>query len=327
MTPSKLQALLVTTIKHKRRLLIKGKPGIGKSDIVSKACADLSAELVIMHPAVSDPTDFKGMPALVNGSAMFLPFGDLQSLVLASKPTVCFLDDIGQASASVQAALMQLVLARRVNGTRISDHVCFIGATNDTTHMSGVSGMIEPLKSRWTIVELEPSGDDWSNWALDNGMPTWEIAFLRFRPGLLSDFKPTKELRNSPSPRGWASVGTWYNLGVQDLEVYSGEVGEGAAVEALSFLDMHASLPSLDTIILDPEGSPVPDKPAARFAVASGLARKASALNFGCVMQYADRLPIEFSVMLVKDAIRMNKALTATPAFVTWATKNSKVLI
>ncbi len=43
---------------------------------------------------------------------------------------VCLLDDLGQAPPAVQAAAMQLLLARRVNGHAVSDHVTFLAATN-----------------------------------------------------------------------------------------------------------------------------------------------------------------------------------------------------
>lgn len=330
MNATKLHSLLTTAIRHGRRVLIKGKPGVGKSDIVGQVTAELGADLILMHPAISDPTDFKGLPAVWPGGeeAHFLPFGDLSRLCKATKQTVAFLDDIGQAPPAVQAALMQLVLARSVNGTKIADCVTFVGATNDTSHMAGVSGMIEPLKSRWdTIVELEVSLDDWCDWAIDHAMPAELIAFIRFRPALLSDFKPTKELRNSPSPRGWASVGSWLAVSVKDLEVFAGAVGEGPAVEFLSFLDMYASLPSLDAILLDPDGAEVPDKPGALFAVSTGLARKATPSSLERILRYTARLPKEFDVLTVRDAIRLSKALTSTPAFVTWATKNSSVLL
>src|SRR6266404_5112144 len=131
MRPEKLQQFLVKSINSRRRVLVKGKPGIGKSDFVSHAAQSVGAELVLMHPSISDPTDYKGMPALTaNGTeAHFLPFGDLSRLCKTRKLTVAFLDDIGQAAPAVQAALMQLILARSVNGTTISPEVVFVGAT------------------------------------------------------------------------------------------------------------------------------------------------------------------------------------------------------
>lgn len=328
MNPAKLFEFISQAIEHTRRVLIKSAPGMGKTAIVFEAAKSKGADVVLMHPAISDPTDFKGMPALTvdHQHAHFVPFGELTRLCEAKKRTVCFLDDIGQAAPAVQAALMQLILARSVNGTGISPEVVFIGATNDTTHMAGVSGMIEPLKSRWdTIVELEVKDDDWSVWALKNGMPSELVAFIRWKPGLLSRFKPTKEITNSPCPRTWASVGHWINAGIQDLEVFTGAVGEGAAIEFMGFLKLHNKLPSLEAILLNPDKTDVPEEPAAQYSIATGLARKATASNLDRVITYLNRMPIEFAVMCVKDAVRLQKSICHSKAFIAWATRHSDI--
>lgn len=327
MKPQSLLSLLSGAFRNGRKVLIKGAPGIGKSDIVAQAATAAGSDLVLMHPAVSDPTDYKGMPAIVGAAAEFLPFGDLNRLIKAERPTVAFLDDIGQAPVAVQAALMQLILARRVNGHVLSPHVTFCGATNDTRHLAGCSGLIEPVKSRWdTIVELEPSIDDWTTWALDSGLVPELVAFIRFRPALLSAFKPTKELTNSPCPRTWASVGKWLADGVKDLEVLSGCVGEGAAAELIAFLQLAAELPSLDAILLDPDGTMVPTKPAQLYAVTAGLARKANKGNADRVFRYLARLPKEFEVYGVRDAVRSDKTVTQCRAFVEWSVKNADAI-
>jgi hypothetical protein len=328
MRPKQLSALLASSFKHRRKVLIKGPPGAGKSDIVSQAIDQIQADLVLSHPAVSDPTDYKGMPAILpNGTAEFLPFGDLNRLIKAAKPTVAFLDDIGQAPPAVQAALMQLLLARRVNGHKISDHVVFCGATNDTKHMAGVAGMLEPVKSRWdTIVELEVSVDDWCNWALDHNLPAELIAFIRFRPALLCDFKPTRELKNSPCPRTEAAVGRWLQIGIKDHAVLAGAAGEGFATEFIAFLQMYAQLPNLDAILMNPDSAPVPDNLAALYAVIAGLARKAAPANAERVFRYVKRLPKEFEVCCVLDTVRLNQAIQSTRPFVDWSVRNAGVL-
>jgi hypothetical protein len=157
-------------------------------------------------------------------------------------------------------------------------------------------------------------------------MPVELVAFIRFRPELLSKFEPTKELKNSPSPRGWYSVGKWMNDGVGNMEIYAGAVGEGAAVEFCGFLDMCAELPSLDAIILDPNNGPIPTKPGALFAVAGGLARKASTGNLDRITTYLARLPKEFEVFSMVDAPRLTPALTQTRAYIAWAARNGNVL-
>ncbi len=310
-----LSSFLERAIRSKRRVLIKGRPGIGKSDIVGQACTALGADMVLFHPAISDSTDFQGIPVLgKDGDGHFVPFKQ-------------FLDDIGQASPAVQAALMQLVLARAVNGTTLGPEVVFIGATNETGQMAGIAGMIEPLKSRWdTIVELEVSTEDWSDWANVAGMPVELVAFIRSFPQALSEFKPTKQISNSPSPRGWASVGGWMNDGVRELEVWAGAVGEGRAAEFYAWLDLYGSLPSLDSIIADPVNSIVPDKPSALYAVATGLGRKANTGNLDRVTRYLGRMPKEFEILSMRDALRVDKKILLCPAGVAWATRNAEVL-
>jgi len=329
MRAKKLTELLTHSFAHRRKVLVVGPPGCGKSDIIAQACAAAQFELLISHPAISDPTDYKGMPAVVGDGtkAEFLPFGDLNKLIEATKDTVCFLDDLGQAAPAVQAALMQLILARRVNGHTISDKVVFCAATNDTTHFAGVSGLLEPVKSRWhTIVSLDVDTNDWCEWAIQQDLPAEVIAFIRFRPALLNDFKPTRELRNSPCPRTVASVGEWLKCGVKDYDVIAGAAGEGFATEFTGFLKMYAELPSLDAILLDPLGTPTPHNPAACYAVITGLARKATPKNFESVLRYVGRMEKEFEVCCMRDAVARDANLARTPTAIQWFTKNAAVM-
>lgn len=345
MRSEKLAAFLRAAITNRRRVLIKGRPGIGKSDLVGAVAREASADIVLMHPAVSDPTDYKGLPCLVNGTAHFLPFGDLQKLVDATRRTICFLDDIGQAAPAVQAALMQLVLARQVNGTRISDEVCFIGATNDTTHGAAVSGMIEPLKSRWdAIVTMDFSVDDWCSWAFANQMPIEVIAYARQFPDALcpADWKPSKEIRATPCPRTWASVGNWLLSGVDDHEVIAGAVGDAEAIKFGAFRLMLNNLPSLDDILLNPSTAPLPPQSitvkdvagndhsysgaALGVSVATALAGRATQQNIGRILIYTSRLEKRLDVLCVRDAIRRNKSVILTPEFARWSVENQGVL-
>jgi adenylate kinase family enzyme len=331
-----LQRLLATSLPHGQKVLIKGPPGVGKSDIVHNACEIAEFDLVLFHPAISDPTDYSGLPAKVTDKgehyADFLPFGSLRKLIKAERPTAAFLDDIGQAPHAVQAALMQLILARRVNGHKISDQVVFVGATNDTTHRAGVHGLLEPVKSRWdTIVELEPDLNDWCTWAFLHDMPAELVAFLRFRPEMLCKFEPTKELTNSPSPRTAAAVGHWVNDGVTAdpelaYEVIAGAAGEPFAAEFLGFLKVWQAMPSIDGILLDPQSAPLPTEPAAKYAVSVALAHRAAPDNFDRIISYLYRMEGEFRMLSVRDATRKTPDLTRTRAYTEWAVKDAKFL-
>lgn len=325
MRSTQLTEFLSHTIKAGLPVLITGAPGVGKSDIVKQATDAAGADMILSHPAVADPTDAKGLPWIGKDgdSATFLPFGELAAALRADKPTVWFLDDLGQASAAVQASYMQLLLARRVNGHVLPDHVTFVAATNRRTDRAGVGGILEPVKSRFAaIVTLEAHVDDWSAWALHAGLQPELVAFLRFKPELLCDFKPSADLTNCPLPRTWAHLSKLYALGMpREIQsvAFAGAVGEGAAGEFSAFLRLWNELPNMDAILLDPAKAVIPKKPDMLYAVVTALAMKANQQTFGRIGIYAERLVQasrgEFAALLVMDSIRRDATCAQTQAF------------
>lgn len=327
MRPRDLSALLVTTIAARLPVLVVGGPGVGKSQIVEQAARAAGADVIVSHPAVSDPTDVKGLPwvGADQTSATFLPFGELARAIRATTPTVWFLDDLGQAPASVQASFMQLLLARRVNEHALPECVTFVAATNRRTDRANVSGILEPVKSRFaTIVELDANLEDWSAWAVTHGIAPQILAFLRFRPELLSKFAPTADLTNSPVPRTWAHASRWLTCPLQESvqrQAIAGAVGEGAAAEFFAYCQIYQELPDLDDIIANPKGwGMLPKQPATLYAVVTGLAMKATVKTLEPILAYADRMADkgygEFAALLLRDMIRRDQTLMGQPAFV-----------
>lgn len=326
MRPTHLTALLKSAIPAHLSVLITGAPGIAKSSLVEQATKELGYDLILSHPVVSDPTDAKGLPwvAKDGDSATFLPFGELHRAITATVPTVWFLDDLGQASAAVQASFMQLLLARRVNGHALPDCVTFVAATNRRVDKAGVSGILEPVKSRFaTIVELDAHPDDWCGWAIDSNLPPILIAFIRFRPDLLCAFKPSADLSNSPLPRTWHNVAKLLELNLPretQTAAVKGAVGEGAAVEFEAFVRTWEQLPNIDGILLDPDKGKIPTDPATLYAVVTALGMKANQNNVARLGRYAERLVEkdkgEFAALLLRDAMRKDATITQTQAFV-----------
>ena len=328
MTPKTLKKNLLTAMRNQLPILIKGAPGVGKSDIVTQVAKELKMNLILCHPVVSDPTDFKGLPGIVNDMAEFLPFGELRKMIEAKKPTIVFLDDLGQAPAVVQAAAMQLILARRINGHKISEHIVFVAATNRREDRAGVTSILEPVKSRFaSIWQLDVDSDEWIEWALNNDMPEEIIGFAHLRPALLSSGKATADIVNSPCPRTFASAGKMIKAGLDDIECLSGTLGEGCAAELFGFMKVYKSLPNINSIILDPDGTTVPSEPAALYAVVSALVGKITVDNVANILKYGSRLPMEFSVLLVRDGIRACAAIQNTKAFIAWSVQNKSIVL
>jgi len=141
-------------------------------------------------------------------AATFLPFGDLMRALKTTKKLVWFLDDLGQASPAVQAACMQLLLARQIDGHKIPDKVTFVAATNRRTDRAGVSGILEPVKSRFGIIgNLEPDLNDFKQWWYKTDYPVEPLGYLNFQEGDLHNWEPTADIVNQPCPRTWENVG------------------------------------------------------------------------------------------------------------------------
>jgi len=325
---TQLNELLHKMIPARLPVMITGKPGIGKTDTAETVTASLQHDMILTHPVVNDPTDYKGLPwPKANGTeATFIPFGELSRAINATRPTVWFFDDLGQASPAVQSSCMQLFLARRINGHVLPDCVTFLAASNRRADRAGVSGILEPVKSRFvTIVELEPDIDSWCNWAYSQpNFPALLIAFLRYRSPLLCEFQATADLTNSPVPRTWAHLAKLEVLGLSpavESEAFAGAVGQGAALEYLAFRQMANSLVNLDAILLNPDTAKIPTKASELYATAIGLAGRANVQTFPRIATYAARLATEankgeFAVLLIRDAIRKDEKIQYTDTFV-----------
>jgi hypothetical protein len=337
MKPIPTLSLLAHAFRHKLKVLLVSQPGLGKSALIELAAEKAEADLVIMHPAVSDPTDFKGMPAVIPGKdrplAEFLPFGNLRKLIDATSLLVCFIDDIGQAPHAVQAALMQLIHAREVDGQKISDHVVFAGATNDASHMAGVTSILEPVKSRWdTILNLEADVDHWIRWALESGRIAPEIvAFVKFKglDALCPPFQPSRDLTNSPNPRTVEAASKWVTSGITDQEILTGSTGQGWASEFRGFLKVYQSI-DIGDILAHPDTAHVPAESEASLLIAlvTALGYQTTRKNIDAVFTYLARLPKDYETLAVRDVIEIrNPKLAETKAYSSWCVRNAKALV
>lgn len=331
MRPRDLMTILISRIKKRKNTLIVGRPGIGKSEIVEEACKCAGVKLLISHPVTSDPTDYKGLGfAIDNTKADFLPYGDLYEMIHTEVPLCVFFDDIGQAPPSVQAALMQLQQARRVNGHKISDLVSFVSATNRREDKADVRGFIEPLKSRNDILKLDVNPQDWEQWALAKpDFPLELIAATRMCPEWLTQWEPSKDIENSPNPRNMAEVADM----VHDpeipkhcrLEMFASRMGMAEATKLEGFLRMYHELPKLEEVVLNPDTAPVSDNPSCKWLIMTSLAKKAKPENFAPIVKYAERFEKDYQVLFMKNINDSNKELMETRTFIQWSSENEGI--
>lgn len=312
--------------------LVTGPPGGGKTAGLVQACGTLKRRVIIMHPVISEEVDYRGLPGFVKHEktgelrAVFLPFGALRELCETTTPTTCIIDDVGQARLSVQAALMQLVHLREVDGTRISDSVTFALATNRREDRAAVQGFVSALMDRMTcVLELEFDADELARYLLTKGYPTILSAFVRFRPGSIKFDSKDDFVKNS-TPRSIEGLGRLLNLGLGSIEMVSGAVGKAFASEFLAYRKVENKLPKIAEILAKPEKAPVPEEKDVLYALTAALAGAITSKNLTPACVYLDRLPPEFAVFVMKDVAQKLTDIVKEPAFLKWARANGKLL-
>lgn len=327
MQPSRITGALKALIHIQQPVFVWGPPGIGKSQVVSQVAQQQGLALVDVRAVLLDPVDLRGLPHIdKNNRASWCAPGFLPS----DGSGILFLDELNAAPPLVQAACYQLVLDRRLGEYQLPGGWGIVAAGNRETDRAVTHRMPSALANRFVHLNFDVDPMEWLAWAQANDIAPEVIAFLRFRPNLLHAFDPQKEDKAFPTPRSWEFVSRIMNSRQDispDLELISGVVGEGAAAEFCGFLRIFHNLPDPEKLLEFPETAEVPEDPATLYAVCELLSDKTDMENLPRIMAYAQRMPPEFSVLLVRNAVRANSAIVQTPAFNEWAMAHADVLL
>lgn len=330
--------LLAETLKARftnevhRPAYIVGSPGLGKTQIIKQIADDLDVGFMAVHAPLMQPEDL-GMPVVSakRDSVKFVVPAEKFPIEGSDCPDtgILLIDELPQADNSIQKTMANLMQEREIHGQHLKPGWMVVATGNRATDRAGANRVLSHLMNRMTMLQFEPHLDDWCNWYMSQDDCKVELlSFLRFKPSLLSDFNPQRDI--NPTPRAWVE-GVGRSLGVvpseAEMEVFSGDVGEGAASEFKAFLQIYRDLPNPDAVLLNPDTHAVPTDPAVQFALSGAIAHRATKDNFDRVMIFTKRMPPEFSIIIIKDAIKRDPKITMTAAWRAWSIKEGAALL
>ncbi|MFJ7986106.1 AAA family ATPase [Streptomyces sp. NPDC096351] len=282
-------------------VLLWGEPGIGKTAALTRLAESLDLPLTTVIASVHEPSDFSGLPVVGDDPAeQGVPMAppDWAVRLVREGRGLLFLDELSTAPPAVQAALLRLVLERRVGALRLPSAVRIVAAANPRASAADGWELSPPLANRfvhlqWTHdhdVVVRGLGGTWPRATLprlDPELLPQAVDFARravcgllaTRPTLVHRL-PGGEARRGgawPSPRSWEMslrLLAFATAAGSSREVLSllvrGTVGDGPGLELLAHLD-RMELPDPEVLLADPAGAELPERGDLRQAALDGV--------------------------------------------------------
>lgn len=282
-------------------VLLWGEPGIGKTAALTQLAVSLDLPLTTVIASVHEPSDFSGLPVVGDDPAEqgvpMAPPDWAVRLVRAGKGLL-FLDELSTAPPAVQAALLRLVLERRIGSLQLPPEVRIVAAANPRSSAADGWELSPPLANRFVHLQwvhdhevvVRGLGGTWPRATLPRLDPAKlpeavdfarraVCGLLTARPTLVHRL-PSGEARRGgpwPSPRSWEmtlSLIAFATAAGSSRDVLSqlvrGTVGDGPGLELLASLD-RLDLPDPETLLADPAGADLPERGDLRQAVLDGV--------------------------------------------------------
>ncbi|MFE3580351.1 AAA family ATPase [Streptomyces vinaceus] len=282
-------------------VLLWGEPGIGKTAALTQLAASLDLPLTTVIASVHEPSDFSGLPVIGDDPAhQGVPMAppDWAVRLVRAGRGLLFLDELSTAPPAVQAALLRLVLERRIGALQLPPGVRIVAAANPRSSAADGWELSPPLANRfvhlqWTHdhdVVVRGLGGTWPRATLPRLDPSLlpqavdharraVCGLLAARPTLVHRL-PGGEARRGgpwPSPRSWEMtlhLIAFATAAGSSREVLSllvrGTVGDGPGLELLASLD-RMDLPDPEALLADPDAVLLPERGDLRQAVLDGV--------------------------------------------------------
>lgn len=213
---------LLTAMPTDQNIMLTGRHGIGKSEILTNFYAERGMKVVTLFLGqMSDPGDLIGLPNKneQTGKTDFMP---PYWFPMDGEPIVLFLDELNRARPEVLQTVMDLVLNRKLAGRQLPKGSVIISAVNEGDEYQ-LTDLDPALVSRFNIYQFRPTTAEWLLWAQENGLDERVIYFISNNADWLDEnIKQADEyvgLEKSPDRRAWKKVSDLIK-GIDSLDDY-----------------------------------------------------------------------------------------------------------
>ena len=198
-------------------ILTRGRHGIGKSTIVYQLAEQMDLPVVERRASQMTEGDLLGLPKVEGDVTTWLAPEWLHRA--CNEPVILFLDEVDRATMEVRQGIFELCDSRKIAGYNLHPDTIIFAAVNGGEHGSQYQvGEMDPAElDRYTVFDVEPTVEDWLNWAKGNVcQEVWD--FINHNHQHLEhndDYEPNKVY---PSRRSWERLSNTLTGMGRDIE-------------------------------------------------------------------------------------------------------------
>lgn len=264
------------TLKYqppRKSVLIIGRHGIGKSQVVAQSAAERSTELkkpfgfLDIRLSQREVGDIIGMPravetfdvtrySYVDGKSVKV--GEtIKNVTINDLPTwfptdpesygYIFIDELDRASRDVQQAAFELVLDYRLNFHELPQGWRVVSAINADQDVYSVIQIDPALMDRFLVIWFKPTVPEWLTHAQSIGVHDAIVKYITKFSNDLDSPDKMEPMKRYPSRRSWVALSDWMKHladngydALKDLDyltlLASGEVGQTTAINFIEFI-------------------------------------------------------------------------------------------
>jgi hypothetical protein len=241
-------------------VLLRGRHGVGKSQVVYQVAEGIGLPVVERRASQMTEGDLVGLPKTDGDVTSFCPPDWFKTA--CDEPVILFLDEVDRATIEVRQGIFELTDSRKLNGHRLHPGTLIFAAINGGEHGQQYQvGEMDPAElDRWTVFDVEPTVEDWLDWAKERlDSVVWDfINQNRNHLEHATDFEPNKVY---PSRRSWERLdeclasAKLYEQGASPIlyNLASAFVGFEAAVSFNDFIQNYDRQVTVEDILVKGE--------------------------------------------------------------------------
>lgn len=191
-------------------VIMRGRHGIGKSWVVHQIAEELGLPVIEKRASQMMEGDLMGLPKIAENASSkaeevtgYYPPDWLVQCSEVGKPHLLFFDEVNRGVPEVRQGLFELTDSRKINGVRLHPDTVVYAAVNPPDEYQ--VGEMDPAElDRYTVFDIEPTPEDWLNWASSTKEVIPEIRdFITNNLGHLEHTKTFEPNKVYPSRRSW----------------------------------------------------------------------------------------------------------------------------